>query len=126
AVLAGWFLARRMVIPIQALRDGAARIGEGDLGQRISISTGDELEALGDQFNSMAAQLQDSYATLERKVEERTHELALANQAKSRFLAAASHDLRQPLHALNLFVAQLRSEIDQAERSRIAGRIDAA
>jgi signal transduction histidine kinase/HAMP domain-containing protein len=76
AFTAGLFLARRMVVPIQMLRDGAARIGSGDLAQRISIQTGDELEALGSQFNSMAAQLQDSYATLERKVEDRTRELA--------------------------------------------------
>ena len=78
------------------------------------------------QFNHMAAKLQGSYATLERKVEERTHQLQAANLAKSRFLAAASHDLRQPLHALNLFVAQLRSETDQAERDRLAVRIEAA
>jgi signal transduction histidine kinase len=76
AFTAGLFLARRMVVPIQMLRDGAARIGSGDLAQRISIQTGDELEALGSQFNSMAAQLQDSYANLERKVEDRTRELA--------------------------------------------------
>ena len=44
AFLAGLLLARRMVGPIQALRAGAARIGSGDLGQRISIKTGDELE----------------------------------------------------------------------------------
>ena len=37
AVLAGIFLARRMVVPIRALRDGAARIGRGDLNQKISI-----------------------------------------------------------------------------------------
>jgi methyl-accepting chemotaxis protein len=37
AVLAGTFLARRMVIPIRALRDGAARIGSGDLNQRIPM-----------------------------------------------------------------------------------------
>ena len=108
AMLAGIFLARRMVVPIEALRDGAARIGSGELDQRITIDTDDELEALGDQFNRMAAQLQNSYATLERKVEERTHQLQLANLAKSRFLAAASHDLRQPLHALGLFVDSLR------------------
>src|SRR5262249_46824653 len=58
--------------------------------------------------------------------EERTHQLQLANLAKSRFLAAASHDLRQPLHALNLFVTQLRSEKDQAEKARVVERIDAA
>jgi signal transduction histidine kinase/CheY-like chemotaxis protein len=76
AVLAGMFLAGRMVGPIWALRAGAARIGSGDLSQRIAIRTGDELEALADQFNAMAGQLQESYAGLERKVEQRTHELS--------------------------------------------------
>jgi signal transduction histidine kinase/ActR/RegA family two-component response regulator len=126
AAFAGLYLARRMTIPIRALRDGALHIGRGDLDQRISIKTGDELEALGEQFNSMAAQLQDSYASLERKVEERTHQLELANSAKSRFLAVASHDLRQPLHALGLFVAQLRTATSAAERQRLVERIDAA
>src|SRR5262249_13147316 len=112
--------------PIQALRAGAERIGSGDLGQRLSIRTGDELEALGDQFNKMTSQLQESYATLEHRVEERTQQLALANLAKSRFLAAASHDLRQPLHALGLFVAQLQSRLKPAERQRVVERIDAA
>ena len=126
AFFAALFLARRMVVPIEALRDGAARIGGGDLTQHISIRTGDELEALGHQFNSMAAQLQESYFTLERKVEERTQQLRLANQAKSRFLASASHDLRQPLHALGLFVAQLRSPMSGQERRQVVDRIDAA
>ena len=76
AFLAGTFLARRMVGPIQALRAGAARIGGGDLSQRISIKTGDELEALADQFNDMAGRLQESYADLEKKVEVRTQELS--------------------------------------------------
>src|SRR5256712_11232121 len=67
-----------MVTPIQALQAGAARIGAGELDQRIDVRTGDELEALGDQFNSMAAQLKESYTGLERKVEERTHELTEA------------------------------------------------
>src|SRR5215212_9951197 len=76
AALAGMFLARRMVGPIQALRAGAARIGSGDLSQRISIRTGDEVEALAEEFNEMASRLQDSYSDLERKVEDRTRELA--------------------------------------------------
>jgi len=75
AVLAGILLARRMVGPIQALRDGAARIGGGDFAQRISIPTGDELEGLANQFNDMGARLQESYADLENKVEQRTAEL---------------------------------------------------
>ena len=75
AVLAGIFLARRMVGPIQALRAGAERIGSGDFAQRISIRTGDELEGLANQFNDMGARLQESYADLENKVEQRTAEL---------------------------------------------------
>ena len=78
AVVASLFLARRMVTPIRALQAGAAQIGAGELGHRIEIRTGDELEALAEQFNSMTAQLQESYATLERKVEERTRELSEA------------------------------------------------
>ncbi len=80
AFLAGTFLARRMVGPIQALRAGAARLGGGDLSQRISIKTGDELEALADQFNDMAGRLQESYADLEKKVDSRTQELARSVQ----------------------------------------------
>jgi signal transduction histidine kinase len=76
AFLSGLLLARRMVVPIQMLRAGAQRIGGGDLGQRISIKTGDELEGLADQFNDMANRLQESYSGLERKVEMRTRELA--------------------------------------------------
>ena len=76
ALVAGLVLARRMVVPIQALRLGAARIGSGDLGQRIAIRTGDELEGLANQFNDMAGKLQESYADLEKKVEERTEQLA--------------------------------------------------
>ena len=76
AALAGIFLARRMMVPIQALRAGAARIGGGDLSQRISVKTGDELEALADQFNDMTGRLQESYAGLEQKVEARTRELS--------------------------------------------------
>jgi signal transduction histidine kinase/CheY-like chemotaxis protein len=126
AAFAGLFLARRMVVPIQALRDGAARIGAGDLSQRLSIRTGDELEALSEQFNSMVARLQDFYQTLERKVDERTHQLNLANLAKSRFLASASHDLRQPLHALGLFIGQLRTRMNADERARVVDRVEAA
>ena len=107
AVLAGMFLAGRMVGPIQALRAGAERIGGGDLSQQIRIKTGDELEALADQFNVMAGRLKESYAGLEQKVEERTREveeksrqLEVASQHKSQFLSSMSHELRTPLNAI--------------------------
>ena len=85
AFIAGMFLAGRMVVPIQALRVGAARLGSGDLGQRISIKTGDEVEALADQFNEMAGKLQESYAGLENKVEQRTHELSESLEQQTAF-----------------------------------------
>jgi signal transduction histidine kinase len=68
-------LARRMVKPVRALQEGAERIGAGDLTRRIDIRTGDELEDLAARFNTMTAQLRESYADLERKVEVRTAEL---------------------------------------------------
>ena len=75
SVLASLFVARRMIEPIRAVQAGAARIGAGQLDQAIEVHTGDELEALAGQFNNMAVQLKESYAGLERKVDERTSEL---------------------------------------------------
>jgi signal transduction histidine kinase len=100
SVAASLALARRMVQPIRALQDGAARIGAGELGQRIEVRTGDELEALAEQFNKMAAELKSSYADLERKVHERTAQADIANRHKSAFLASMSHELRTPLNAI--------------------------
>ena len=81
--------------------------------------------------------LQQSETSLERKVAQRTAELELsraqleeardvavtANAAKSRFLAAASHDLRQPIHALRLFAEALGDESDAERMHSLAGRI---
>jgi signal transduction histidine kinase/HPt (histidine-containing phosphotransfer) domain-containing protein/ActR/RegA family two-component response regulator len=142
AVLAAFLLSRRMTVPIRLLTEGAARIGSGDLEQRLAINTGDELEALGEQFNQMAAHLRESYATLERKVIERTAELekardhALAahaaaecartvaeqaNETKSRFLAVVSHELRTPLNGV-MGVLQLLDDgrLSDAQRGYLA------
>jgi signal transduction histidine kinase/CheY-like chemotaxis protein len=124
ALAASYFLARRMVRPIRALGEGADRIGAGRLGERIRVGTDDELDALGAQFNRMAERLQESYATLEARIAERTAQLAAANQAKTRFLAAASHDLRQPMHALALSVGELRETARAPELAALARRID--
>jgi signal transduction histidine kinase len=126
AMVASALLARRMVRPIQALQEGAARIGAGALDHRIEIHTGDELESLAEEFDRMAARLRASYTGLEQKVAERTEELVAANRAKSRFLAAASHDLRQPMHALGLFVSQLNNRIKDPENRHLTGRIEAS
>jgi signal transduction histidine kinase len=70
--------------------------------------------------------LRMTLAQRNRELAERNREVERANLAKSRFLAVASHDLRQPLHALNLFAAQLRDQTDPADRVRLVARIDAA
>ncbi len=75
SILATIFLARRMVAPIRLLQAGAARVGAGDLAHRIDIRTGNEFEALANEFNSTAARLQDSLQNMEKKVEERTAKL---------------------------------------------------
>ncbi len=76
AILAGSVLARRMLVPITALRAGARRLGAGEFGHRIDVHTADELEELATQFNSMAGQLAETYSDLEWKVKERTRDLA--------------------------------------------------
>jgi len=69
-LLAGRFLARRIVRPIQVLQERAALIERGDLDQRLDIATGDEIEKLADAFNQMASSLNRSFRELERQMGE--------------------------------------------------------
>jgi signal transduction histidine kinase len=102
ALIASLFLARRVVRPVRILREGVERIGTGDLGYRLDLKTGDEIEVLADEFNKMTTQLQESYSNLEQKVEDRTRELteSLEQQtATSEILGviASSHTDVQPV-----------------------------
>ena len=126
AVAAGVLAARRLVAPIGELSRGAQRFGAGDLEHRIEVNSGDELQDLAANFNSMGEQLREMYTSLERRVNDRTRELNQANHAKSRLLAAASHDLRQPMHALSLFVGQLQDSKTTGERTALMQRIERA
>ncbi len=65
----------------------------------------------------------------ERRLREtrEAHDAAVsANQAKSRFLATASHDLRQPLHAMNLFISALRRRVVGDEANSLVAGMSAA
>jgi signal transduction histidine kinase len=138
AVIGAVLLSRRLVAPVRALSEGAARIGEGRLEERIAIDTGDELEELGAQFNLMAERLEEGRAALEDKVAQRTAALALAldqasagqraadqarmvaeeaTRAKSRFLAVVGHDIRTPLSGV-LGVLEILDRKRMSQRDR--------
>ncbi len=70
---------RRITDPVVRLTAAAREIAGGKYGAQISIQTGDELEVLGEQFNQMSRQLEQSYAQLEERVRARTKELATLN-----------------------------------------------
>jgi signal transduction histidine kinase len=80
---------RHITQPIAELSSAAQSVAEGNFDRRIIAETGDELEELAEQFNLMAAQLQESYTDLERKVADRTKELATLNA----IAAEVSHSL---------------------------------
>jgi signal transduction histidine kinase len=82
---------------------------------------------------ALAVRMERTQKDLERRIAEATAELRskkeeaeLATLAKSRFLAFASHDLRQPMHALGLFVARLDRLSHDAETRKLIGNLDAS
>jgi signal transduction histidine kinase len=124
-------VSRRITRPILEMSNAIRSIGEGHLGTRIGGAKVWELNGLANGINDMARQLQQDRNTLQQRVEEATQELRhkkeeaeKANFDKSRFLAAASHDLRQPMHALGLFVGELHSRLDTPEQHKIANKVE--
>jgi signal transduction histidine kinase len=128
AVFASFLIGRRGMRPIETLRQGAARIGSGDLDHRLEIKTGDELQSLADEFNKMTAQLQESYANLEHKVEDRTKELteSLEQQTATSeilgIIASSPTDLKPVLDALAEKAARL-CEANNAQIYRADGNV---
>lgn len=123
----GYLLTRRL----ESLAISAQRISEGDLEVRTNLKGNDEVAIVGQAFDHMAEniktyvdnlidseeELRKAHSTLEKRVEERTHQLAIAtneairaNNSKSTFLANISHEIRTPLTAIIGFSDSLRDE----------------
>ena len=75
---------RHITNPIQKLIHASEQVTQGQFKQRIEVKTGDEIETLTDQFNLMSEELDESYSSLEKKVAERTQELATLNAISAR------------------------------------------
>ncbi|TDD61388.1 HAMP domain-containing histidine kinase [Kribbella antibiotica] len=96
AVFLALLAARSVLRPVRDLRDTARRLADGDLSARTAPQGADELAALTDTVNEMAASLQDSMVTMQR----------MQSDAR-RFAADVSHELRTPLSTLTAVVEVL-------------------
>jgi len=90
--------------------DGSRRTG-GELAHRIDVRTRDELQDLGEQFNRMAGRLQESYATLEQKVDDRTRELTEALKRRCLYLWLDYPDLEHELRIVHLHSPELDEQV---------------
>lgn len=115
AVLIVWlYVGRNIARRLRLLHTRVSAIAAGDFGTPVEVSGTDEVARMGAVVESLRRN------TLERD------RLELAGRYKSHLLASASHDLRQPLHALNLFIARLRADAAGPERERLVDNINSA
>ncbi len=115
-------IGNSVIRPIRRLASAMVDLGQGRRVEPLSTAGGGEFQTLDDGFNRMAAQLQADARDLEAQIIAATQALIAqkdtaeqATKAKSRFIAAASHDLRQPLHAIGLFTSTLQRRAQGSE-----------
>ena len=105
-VLVTAYGVRHITDPIQKLIHATEGVTAGQFEHRIDVKTGDEIEILAGQFNLMSAKLDDSYSSLEKKVADRTRELATLNSIIS--VASRSLNIQEILEdVLNKTVEQM-------------------
>ncbi len=126
-------LSGNVIKPIREILAVVHAIGAGSLYARVEHDAGGELGELQAGINHMGEGLYTSRRGLQQRIHEATAALAEqkeaaehANIAKSKFLAAASHDLRQPIHALGLFLAALKCKLHESDQLRILSNIEAS
>jgi len=131
------YLSRGVIRPINRITQLVERIGRGDFAAvdkpRDQETDHDPLQVLQGHIRLMADRLAQARGELEQQValatqalRERKEEAEQATLAKSRFLAAASHDLRQPTHALGLFVSRLAQLPHDAQTGALISNLDAS
>ena len=108
-------IGNSVIRPIRRLASAMVELEQGHRVAPLPTTGGRELQTLSMGFNRMATKLQADARELETQIEDATRALIAqkdtaeqATKAKSRFIAAASHDLRQPLHAIDLFTSTLQ------------------
>lgn len=126
-------LGERVVRPIMAVSRRIKRIGQGDFQQQKGFAVGEPLVELHHALNDMALrlawgreELEQRVAAVTQELREKKEEAEHATMTKSRFLAAASHDLRQPIHALGLFVARLAQYPMDVPMRQLVQHLDAS
>ncbi len=127
-----YIASRKIIYPVRKLSEAVQAIGMGKLDTRISLSTGvRELATLIEGLNTTTEHLEHEQEILQRCIDEATlalrekkEEAERASHDKSRFLAVASHDLRQPLHALGLYVAELQRKLAGTEHQRLTEQVE--
>ncbi len=133
--LLAWHLSTRLSQPLAETIRTINAITGGNLQARIRVQRTGELHALVKGVNLMADGLENKTRDLESSIREATAHLIQQKQAadatttaKSRFLAAASHDLRQPLHTLMLLVGALRERLAASDKEtmQMAEHIEAS
>lgn len=126
-------IGRGVVRPIMRVSHMIRRIGDGELSVRDEVRPNDPLRDLQKGLNQMAERLELGHDEMTQRIAAATSELRekkeeaeLATRAKSQFLAAASHDLRQPTHALGMFVARLGQLPHDAQTHHLVTSLDAS